>query len=188
MTTTAGITISPKVLATASGSFTFPAKFTLVAAQNPCPCGYLGDLTKQCVCSPGQIFKYQKKISGPLLDRIDLHVDVPRLPYEKMAATAQAETSQNIKSRVEAARKIQVQRFSKSKTNSEMNLVEIKEYCKIGLPEQQLLKQAMKQYNFSGRSLHRILKVARTIADLAGVENIILSHLAEAIQYRPKTE
>ena len=172
----------------ASGTFTFPAKFTLVAAQNPCPCGYLGDGTKACVCSPGQIFKYQKKISGPLLDRIDLHVEVPRLPYEKMAATTQAEKSSNVKIRVQAAREVQKKRFIGSKTNSEMNIVEIKEYCKLAEPEQQLLKQAMKQYNFSGRSLHRILKVARTIADLAEMENITGDHLAEAIMYRPKSE
>jgi magnesium chelatase family protein len=172
----------------ASGTFTFPAKFTLVAAQNPCPCGYLDDSSKKCVCSPGQIFKYQKKISGPLLDRIDLHVEVPRLPYEKMAATQPAEGSAAIKERVERARKVQRQRFGKSKTNSEMSLVEIKQYCSLGEGEQELLKQAMKTYNFSGRSMHRILKVARTIADIAGDKNITTQHLAEAIQYRPKTE
>lgn len=172
----------------ASGTFTFPAKFTLVAAQNPCPCGYLGDVSKNCVCTPGQIFKYQKKISGPLLDRIDLHVEVPRLPYEKMSGVAEAENSETIKQRVEQARAKQLSRFGKSKTNSEMNLVEIKEFCKLGEAEQQLLKQAMKQFNFSGRSLHRILKVARTIADLSSEENITVSHLAEAIQYRPKSE
>jgi magnesium chelatase family protein len=172
----------------ASGSFTFPAKFTLVAAQNPCPCGYLGDSAKNCVCSPGQIFKYQKKISGPLLDRIDLHVEVPRLAYEKMAGNNQSETSADIKIRVEAARKIQKQRFGASKANNEMGLIEIKEYCKLEETGQQLLKQAMKQYNFSGRSLHRILKVSRTIADLADSADIQLKHLAEAIQYRPKTE
>jgi magnesium chelatase family protein len=172
----------------ASGSFTFPAKFTLVAAQNPCPCGYLGDSTKQCLCSPSQIFKYQKKVSGPLLDRIDLHVEVPRLPYEKMAAVQHSETSANIKQRVEKARAVQQQRFGSPKTNSEMNLVELKAFCQLGEQEQQLMKQAMKQYNFSGRSMHRILKVARTIADLAEAERIELSHLAEAVQYRPKTE
>ncbi len=172
----------------ASGTFTFPAKFTLVAAQNPCPCGYLGDMTKNCVCTPGQIFKYQKKISGPLLDRIDLHVDVPRLPYEKMVSNILAENSDIIKQRVEKARSIQLKRFGKSKTNSEMNLIEIKEYCELGEAEQQMLKQAMRQFNFSGRSLHRILKVARTIADLANETRIQLSHLGEAIQYRPKTE
>lgn len=172
----------------ASGTFTFPAKFTLVAAQNPCPCGYLGDLSKNCVCSPGQIFKYQKKISGPLLDRIDLHVEVPRLPYEKMAGETEAEKSEDIKQRVQRARTVQQQRFNKSKTNSEMSLIELKQYCKISPSGQALLKQAMKQYNFSGRSLHRILKVARTIADLAGLPEITTDHLAEAIQYRPKSE
>lgn len=172
----------------ASGSFTFPAKFTLVAAQNPCPCGYLGDGTKQCVCSPGQIFKYQKKISGPLLDRIDLHVEVPRLPYEKMANTEKAESSSSVKERVQKARAIQQQRFRAAKTNSEMGLTEIKEFCHLDEAGETVLKQAMKQYNFSGRSLHRILKVARTIADLCGQENILPGNIAEAVQYRPKTE
>ena len=172
----------------ASGSFTFPAKFTLVAAQNPCPCGYFGDATKQCLCTAAQIFKYQKKVSGPLLDRIDLHVEVPRLPYEKMAADQTAESSRQIKSRVQRARLVQQQRFGKSKTNSEMSLVELRTFCLLGIAEQTLMKQAMKRYNFSGRSLHRILKVARTIADLNGAEKIEVPHLGEAIQYRPKAE
>ncbi|MCL5666363.1 MAG: YifB family Mg chelatase-like AAA ATPase [Patescibacteria group bacterium] len=172
----------------ASGSFTFPAKFTLVAAQNPCPCGYLGDQVKRCQCSPGQIFKYQKKVSGPLLDRIDLHVEVPRLAYEKMTAPAPAETSLSVKGRVQLARSRQRARFKKVKTNSEMDLVELKEHCRLGEPEQQVVKTAMQRYNFSGRSLHRILKVARTIADLAGLETINCDNLAEAIHYRPKTE
>ena len=172
----------------ASGSFTFPAKFTLVAAQNPCPCGYLGDSSKQCVCAPGQIFKYQKKISGPLLDRIDLHVEVPRLPYEKIAAEQPAENSEQIKIRVEAVRSKQQERFGKAKTNSEMDIKELKEYCRLEADGQQFMKQAMQRYNFSGRSLHRILKVARTIADLAQSQTILLGHLAEAVQYRPKSE
>jgi len=172
----------------ASGSFTFPAKFTLVAAQNPCPCGYLGDISKKCVCSPGQVFKYQKKISGPLLDRIDLHVEVPRLPYEKMAQMEPAEKSADVKIRVQKAREIQRQRFGTSKTNSEMSLIELKQFCKLGDEQQQVMKQAMKQYNFSGRSLHRILKVSRTIADLTASPVITGQHLAEAIMYRPKTE
>lgn len=172
----------------ASGSFTFPAKFTLVAAQNPCPCGYYGDPTKQCQCTPGQIFKYQKKVSGPLLDRIDLHVEVPRLPYEKMSDVSQGESSEHIKARVQRARGIQAQRFGTSKTNSEMDINDIRLYCQLGKPEEELIKLAMKRYNFSGRSLHRILKVARTIADLAGSEHIQHAHVSEAIQYRPKTE
>lgn len=175
-------------VARASGSFTFPAKFTLVAAQNPCPCGYYGDASKKCQCLPAQIFKYQKKISGPLLDRIDLHVEVPRLPYEKMASDSKAESSSAIKQRVQKARAVQAQRFCQSKTNSEMNLLELKEHCRLEPYEQETLKQAMKRYNFSGRSLHRVLKVARTIADLAGSPGITSLYLGEAIQYRPKAE
>lgn len=175
-------------VARASGSFTFPAKFTLVAAQNPCPCGYLGDLNKACICSPGQVFKYQKKISGPLLDRIDLHVEVPRLPYEKMSAENTAENSESIKMRVQKARGVQQKRFGGSKTNSEMSIIELKQFCRLGEKEQQIVRQAMKQYNFSGRSLHRILKVARTIADLNESENLNVEHLDEAIMYRPKSE
>ncbi len=174
-------------VARASGSFTFPAKFTLVAAQNPCPCGYLGDSAKPCVCTQSQIIKYQKKISGPLLDRIDLHVEVARLPYEKMT-TDGAEHSAMVKLRVEKARALQIERFGISKTNSEMSIGELKRFCILGESEQVIIQQAMRAYNFSGRSLHRILKVARTIADLAGSEKITGMHLGEAIQYRPKTE
>lgn len=172
----------------ASGSYSFPAKFTLVAAQNPCPCGYLGDGAKRCVCSPGQIFKYQKKVSGPLLDRIDLHVEVPRLPFEKMSKPGDGPSSGEVKARVEVCRAVQRERFSGAKTNSEMSLKEVKAHCKLGEEEEALMQQAMKRYGFSGRSYHRILKVARTIADLGGSRDIKVSHLAEAIQYRPKTE
>lgn len=172
----------------ASATLTFPAKFILVAAQNPCPCGYYGDSSKKCICTPGQIFKYQKKISGPLLDRIDLHIEVPRLPYEKISQNKEAEKSMDIKTRVQKARDVQLNRFQKVKTNSEMNLNDLKTYCVLGEKEQLLLKQAMKQYNFSGRSLHRILKVARTIADLVNNSEISLENLAEAMQYRPKTD
>ncbi len=175
-------------VARASGSFTFPAKFTLVAAQNPCPCGFYGDPNKRCQCLPAQIFKYQKKVSGPLLDRIDLHVEVPRLPYEKMSAPEGGEASSSIKTRVQKARAVQSKRFGKSKTNSEMNLLELREHCQLGNEEDLAIKQAMKRFNFSGRSLHRILKVARTIADLAESKNITHQHLGEAMQYRPKSE
>ncbi len=171
-----------------SGTFTFPAKFTLVAAQNPCPCGYLGDESKRCSCPASQILKYQKKVSGPLLDRIDLHVEVPRLSYEKMSNSLPSEDSAKIKVRVEKARHIQELRFGGARTNSEMDLKEIKMFCPLGQPEQQLVKQAMGRYNFSGRSLHRILKVARTIADLEEKLNINASHLAEAIQYRANND
>lgn len=172
----------------ASGSFTFPAKFTLVAAQNPCPCGYNGDPTKQCLCSPTQIFKYQKKISGPLLDRIDLHVEVPRLPYEKMTEQQVGEPSLSIKNRVQQARQVQSRRFGRAKTNSEMDIVELKTHCVLDEQGQQIMRNVMQRFNFSGRSLHRILKVARTIADLSASEKITVTHLGEAIQYRPKSD
>lgn len=175
-------------VARASGSFTFPAKFTLIAAQNPCPCGYFGDASKPCVCTQVQIFKYQKKISGPLLDRIDLHVEVPRLPYEKMSEGIASENSKSIKARVQKARNIQLSRFGFAKTNSEMSLLDLKRFGVLADEERELMRQAMKSYNFSGRSMHRILKVARTIADLAQSSNITTQHLAEAIQYRPKSE
>lgn len=175
-------------IARASGSFTFPAKFTLVAAQNPCPCGYYGEVGNKCQCSQAQIFKYQKKVSGPLLDRIDLHVSVPRLPYEKLSSQETSEPSSSIKERVQRAREVQEKRFHGTKTNSEMNLMEIKKYCALGSVEKEMLAQAMKKYNFSGRSLHRLLKVSRTIADLAGADDINHIHLAEALQYRPKSE
>jgi magnesium chelatase family protein len=139
----------------AKNTFTFPAKFILVAAQNPCPCGYLGDVVKKCICTPGQIYKYQKKISGPLLDRIDLHIEVPRLPYEKITSGSFAEASAKIKLRVEAAREMQRQRFGKDKTNSEMNMLEIRNFCVLGKEEDTMLKMATKQYNFSGRSIQQ---------------------------------
>ncbi len=175
-------------VARASGTFEFPAKFTLVAAQNPCPCGFVGDPVRHCSCTQGQIGKYQKKVSGPLLDRIDLHVEVPRLPYEKMQQPGTSPSSAEIKIKVERARQIQSRRFGSAKTNSEMNILDLKKYCRLGPAEEELMRLSMKRYNFSGRSFHRILKVARTIADLAGRENIGHDDLAEAIQYRPKVE
>ncbi len=172
----------------AKNTFTYPAKFILVAALNPCPCGYYGDGTRRCVCTPTQIFKYQKKISGPLLDRIDLHIEVPRLPYEKMAGVPNAEKSEDVKQRVEKARRVQLARLGGTKTNSEMNVVEVREYCVLGEAEQALMKGVVQKYNLSGRSIHRLLKVARTIADLANAPTITTHHLAEAIQYRPKQD
>lgn len=150
--------------------------------------GHDGDTAHRCQCSPQQIFKYQKKISGPLLDRIDLHVEVPRLPYEKLSGEQKNETSESIKQKVQKARLMQRQRFDSAKTNSEMNVLEIKKFCVLGEEEQKALGQAMRAFNFSGRSLHRILKVARTIADLAGEEKINPDHLSEAIHYRPKSD
>ncbi len=172
----------------AKSTLTFPAKFMLVAAMNPCPCGFSGDNTKRCTCLPSQIVRYQKKISGPLLDRIDLHIEVPRIPYEKMLENATRESSEIIKARVELARKIQYERFGSAKTNSEMSSREVKEFCALDDESQQLMKQAVAKYNLSGRSIHRILKVSRTIADLAEAPSILSTHLAEALQYRPKSE
>lgn len=181
----------------AKGSFTYPAKFILVAAMNPCPCGYANHPTKPCVCTSVQIRKYQRKISGPLLDRIDLHVEVPQLKYEKLASEKVAEDSASIRNRVERTREIQWKRFQKEPTllrqgfgrvNSEMNIPQIKKYCQIDRAGESLLRNAVDKMNLSGRGYHRILKLARTIADLALEENILKDHVAEALQYRQKEE
>lgn len=172
----------------AQGSLTFPAEFLLVAAQNPCPCGYHSDPDKRCICSPIQIMRYQKKISGPLLDRIDIHIEVPRLKYDKLTSKKIAEESKNVKKRVQAARDIQAKRFEKSKTkaNSEISAREIKEFCKLDGEAEKMIGNAVEQMKLSARVYHRLLKIARTIADLENVENIQANHIAEALQYRPK--
>ncbi|MEJ0021712.1 MAG: YifB family Mg chelatase-like AAA ATPase [Candidatus Doudnabacteria bacterium] len=178
-------------VARAHATVTFPAQFTLVAAQNPCPCGYYSDPTKSCICTPGQIMKYHKKISGPLLDRIDLHVEVGRIEYDKLSAEEGGEASDHIQERVQKARDVQTSRFknlSEIKTNSEMTIREIKEYCGLGSAEQNFMKTAVIKMYLSARSYHRILKLARTIADLAGEADIAMNHLAEALQYRPQVE
>ncbi len=174
----------------AQGSFTFPANFMLVGAMNPCPCGYYGDQFKECKCSFGEISKYQKRISGPLLDRIDIYVDVPRVDYDKLSDDTYGEKSEDVRNRIEAAREIQVSRFNGKGiyTNSEMSPVEVKEFCHIEPDAQLLLKTAMKQLNFTARAFHRILKLSRTIADLDQSGNIKVSHLAEAIQYRQRSQ
>jgi len=172
----------------AQGTLTFPARFTLIASQNPCPCGYSTDPDKSCLCTPIQIIKYQKKISGPIIDRFDLHVSVPRLNYEKLQPYQASESSAVIRNRVEGAISKQKERFvtSKSQYNSEMNPAEIKKFCELDKQSTEILKNAISQLFMSARSVHRVLKVARTIADLAGEPNIQLEHLAEALQYRPK--
>lgn len=170
----------------AQGSITYPAKFILVAAQNPCPCGYLGDTAKNCICTPTQIIRYQKRVSGPLLDRIDLHVEVPRIKYEKLATENMAEGSNAIRARVEKARVSQIKRAKK--TNSELGPRELKVYCGLDETSQNLLKHAVNNLNLSARQYTRILKVARTIADLSGNEKIVSSNIAEALQYRPKEQ
>lgn len=168
----------------AQGSITFPAQFILVASQNPCPCGYLGDPHKACICTPSQIIKYQKKVSGPLLDRIDIHVDVPKVKFEKLSSDDLAESSEKVRKRVNNARKIQIKR--QGKTNSELTNKEIKEFCKLDEKSKNILKAAINQLNLSARSFTRILKTARTIADLQDQKVISPQNIAESLQYRPK--
>ena len=172
----------------ASGTLTYPARFMLIAAQNPCPCGFASDPQKNCTCTPGQIIKYQQKISGPIIDRIDLHVEVPRLSFEELTKEKVAESSEQIRQRIEQARQMQHKRFSQSNilTNSEMRAVDIKKHCQINDQSQQLLKHAVNQYHLSARAYHRILKLARTISDLNSCSEIKTNHLAEALQYRFK--
>jgi len=173
----------------AQGSVTFPANFMLVAAMNPCPCGFYGDPVKECTCSPSMVSRYQKRISGPLLDRIDMFVEVPRIEYEKLATDDLAEGSDKIRARIEAARSLQKERFQGTRfaCNADMTAVEVREFCRIEGAAQSLLAVAMKQFHLSARAFHRILKLARTIADLAGDPTMGTSHLAEAIQYRLRT-
>ncbi len=173
----------------AQGSVTFPANFMMVAAMNPCPCGYYGDPVKECTCSMSTISRYQKRISGPLLDRIDIFVQVPRIEYEKLVDDRPAEDSERVRSRVEGARAIQRGRFQGSRLtcNADMTPVEVREFCQVGPEVQSLLKSAMNQLSLSARAFHRILKLARTIADLADAPAISASHIAEAIQYRPRS-
>ncbi|KKQ74161.1 MAG: Mg chelatase, subunit ChlI [Berkelbacteria bacterium GW2011_GWB1_38_5] len=170
----------------AQGSVLYPAKFILVAAQNPCPCGYLGDTQKSCICTPTQILRYKKRVSGPLLDRIDIHIEVPRVKFEKLSDEKVAEESSVIRSRVEKARAIQQKRSKK--TNSELKPAEIKKHCAIDIPSKELLRSAVNSLNLSARQYVRTLKLARTIADMEGSNNIKTSHLAEALQYRPKDQ
>ncbi len=173
----------------AQGSLTFPANFQLIAAMNPCPCGYYGDPVKPCTCSNSTVTKYQKRISGPLLDRIDIFVEVPRVDYDKLSDQRLGEPSQVVRSRVENARAIQRQRFAENgiSANAEMRPADIRRYCGLDDTGMNLMRAAMNQYQLSARAYHRILKLARTIADLGGVERITPQHLAEALQYRPRT-
>ena len=170
----------------ASGSLKFPARFTLVAAMNPCPCGYLTDPDRDCADSPFQVQRYQQKISGPLLDRIDLHIHVPRVEIEKLASLEEGETSAVIRARVELSRSIQHRRFETENVvcNGDMSSALVKKYCRLTREAQDLLNQAVQRMNLSGRAYYRILKLARTIADLESFEGIDKSHIAEAIGYR----
>jgi magnesium chelatase family protein len=170
------------VISRASGTMTFPANFMLVAAMNPCPCGFYGDPKRECRCTPNMITKYRNRISGPLLDRIDIHIEVPAVKYKEMAGEATGEASEKIRQRVEYARVIQRERFGHA--NARMTPKEIKQHCRLDDDCQELLKMAMTELNLSARAYDRILKVSRTIADLDRSESIQPQHLQEAIQYR----
>ncbi|OGM31862.1 magnesium chelatase [Candidatus Woesebacteria bacterium RIFCSPHIGHO2_01_FULL_44_21] len=178
----------------AAGSVTFPAEFMLVAAANPCPCGYLGDPKRACKCTPRQILKYHSKLSGPLMDRIDLHINVPMVDIEKLiprdGKVRPEESSTKVRGRVLQAREIQNKRFKKSGifTNSDMKNKHIKEHCKIEPASLALLKQAVNNYNLSARTYFRLIKVSQTIADLGGEDGIKPNHVAEALQYRIRVE
>ena len=174
----------------AQGSLTFPANFQLAAAMNPCPCGYYGDPTRPCTCSSTMITRYQKRISGPLMDRIDIHMQVPRVEYQKLRDMRQAESSDEVRARVEAARERQRTRFRETgiASNADMRPAQIRKYCGLDEACQNLMKTAMRQLQLTARAYHRVLKLSRTIADLAGSEAITQVHLAEALQYRPKLE
>jgi magnesium chelatase family protein len=172
----------------AHGSVTFPASFMMVAAMNPCPCGYYGDPFKECKCSSGDIARYQKRISGPLLDRIDIFVDVPHIDYEKLTEDRPGETSDSVRARVKAAHETQLDRFRGTRLtcNADMTAKEVKEFCATEPAAQSLLRTAMKQLHLTGRAFHRILKLSRTIADLERNDVIKTHHMAEALQYRHK--
>ncbi len=178
-------------IARAAGSLTYPANFVLVAAMNPCPCGYYGDEQKQCTCSLNAVQRYQQRISGPLMDRIDIHLEMARVPFQKLSALEAGEPSAAIRARVEAARQVQRRRFQGWKrpgvyTNGDMGPAEVQAFCPIDEAGRNLLRAAMQQMNLSARAYHRLLKLGRTIADLAGEEQIQVHHLAEALQYRPR--
>jgi magnesium chelatase family protein len=173
----------------AAGSVTFPANFMLVGAMNPCPCGYYGDPFRQCTCSPGLVARYQKRVSGPFIDRVDIFIEVPHIDYEKLADDRLGEESEKVQARVETARSVQHQRFEGTSLacNAEMTPTEVREFCEAEESAQSLLKAAMKQLYLSARAFHRILKIGRTLADLEGTDIIKAHHIAEAIQYRPRS-
>jgi magnesium chelatase family protein len=175
-------------IARASMSLTFPARFMLAAAMNPCPCGYFNDRTRECHCTPPMIQRYVAKISGPLLDRIDIHMDVPAVNYKELRGTASAEHSEHIRERVTRSRQVQLDRFAATRpriySNAQMLPGQIRTYCELSPDCERLLERAINQQGLSARAHDRILKVSRTIADLEGTVDIDAKHIAEAIQYR----
>ncbi|BBL71553.1 hypothetical protein MoryE10_21590 [Methylogaea oryzae] len=172
------------VISRAANRAEFPANFQLLAAMNPCPCGYLGDASGRCHCTAEQVQRYRARISGPLLDRIDLHVEVPRVPHAvlRQGQPGGEESSAAVRARVERARR--VARARSGTANAQLGVAEIKRHCALDGDGQKLMEQAMDKLGLSHRAYHRILKVARTIADLAGSETIAVNHLGEAIGYR----
>jgi magnesium chelatase family protein len=170
----------------ASSSVTYPANFMLVAAMNPCPCGFLGDPKRECACTFLQIQRYRSRLSGPLLDRIDIHMEVPPVPFKDLTVREDGQTSAEVLKRVKRARESQTKRFQRTKihTNANMTSRQIRKFCQLDGESDELLEKAMDRFGLSARAHSRILKIARTIADLEGVEDIRASHVAEAIQYR----
>jgi magnesium chelatase family protein len=171
----------------AKSTVDYPASFMLVSSMNPCPCGYYNHPEKDCLCPPGMVQKYLNKISGPLLDRIDLHVEVTPVSFDELASKAKGESSADIRERVMEARDIQEKRYSNAKgvhANAQISTKQLQKYCSLNEKSQQMLKMAMEKLNLSARAYDRILKVARTIADLEKNESINAEHIAEAIQYR----
>lgn len=174
----------------AASSVTFPCAFMLVAAMNPCPCGYYSDPRRECRCSPHHILRYRSKISGPLLDRIDIHIEVPSMAYEELSSLSPGEASAAIRQRASAARQVQQERFGREKgrkrirCNADMGARQVQKYCRPDADAEALLKMAISEYHFSARAYDRILKVARTIADMEEAETIASHHITEAIQYR----
>ena len=174
-------------IARAQISLTYPARFMLVGAMNPCPCGYYGDKNNRCHCNDNQIRRYKSKISGPLLDRIDMHLEVSALEFEKLQSREQAETSDHVRKRVNKARKLQSERFKATRnvfTNAQMSVKEIEIYCRIEEKSKLLMERSVNKLGLSARAYHRILKLARTIADLDSSETLMTKHVAEAVQYR----
>ena len=174
------------IISRAASTVSYPADFMLVAAMNPCPCGFLGDNKRECTCSSLQIQRYRAKISGPLLDRIDIHLEVPAVPYRELSGISEGESSHHILERVMRAREIQEKRFSRTKIfhNAGMNSRHIKKFCSVDSESGMLLERAMDRFGLSARAHARILKIARTIADLEGSDELRAAHVGEAIQYR----
>lgn len=173
-------------VARANATVTYPANFTLIASMNPCPCGNYGSKGKECTCTPTQIHKYLAKLSGPIMDRIDIHIEVDNVTYDDLKSQKEEEKSADIKARVDRARKVQLERFRNAKnySNAKMSVPQTKSYCKVDEDGEFLLRQAFDKLKLSARAHDRILRVARTIADLEGKENIAVQHIAEAISYR----